>query len=204
MRCERLSKCLFVFAFVAACSREQPAPPPVTLTETSARTPPLVTPSTVTTPIPAMPAKGSYDEAMLWLRSAPSFRFAIDEGGVHAEGTMTRPTIGAEKIEIRTSNESWRAAAGPQGVTWQKRVGGAWKAAPAPAYGNHLYQRVTLAFDPSKKEGAAQLAGVEGDANHYRFTDANTGNVHDVWVSRADSHVERMKIGDVMELTIQK
>jgi hypothetical protein len=122
---------------------------------------------------------------------------------VRAEGTMTRPAIGAEKIEFRAKGEEWRASAGPKGVSWQKHAGGKWKDAAAPDYGNHLYQRVTLAFDPAKKEREAQFVASEGDANHYRFTDANTGHVHDVWVNKADNHVERISIAGVMEMTIQ-
>ena len=83
------------------------------------------------------------------------------------------------------------------------RKGNAWNAAPAPAYGNRLYQRVTLAFDPQKKEGDAQLIATDGTSNHYRFTNANTGEVHEVWVSAKDGHVERMKIGDAFEMTLK-
>ena len=140
---------------------------------------------------------------MNWLRSAPSFRFVIVEDGVRADGTMTRKTVGAEAIEVRVERDAWRAEAGPDGVTWQKRVGSGWKKLPAPAWGNHLYQRATLAIDPAKREGVAQLVAHEGASNHYRFTDANLGNVHDVWVSTADNHVERMRIGRSMEMTIQ-
>lgn len=205
MRCERLKKWISVFACVtallAACSREQPAPPTVTATA-SAAPPKPAAPSIEQTAL-----GGSYDGAMDWFKSAPSFRFVIDEGGVHAEGTMTRPTVGAEKIEIRTGQDEWRAAAGPKGVTWEKRAGSAWKNAAAPPWGNHLYQRATFAFDPAKREGRAQLVAThdahEGTTKHYRFTDANTGNVHDVWVSTADNHIERMTIGGVMEMTIQ-
>ena len=121
----------------------------------------------------------------------------IVEEGVHADGTMTRKTVGAEAIEVRV------AEAGPNGVTWKKRVGPGWKTVPAPAWGNRLYQRATLAFDPAKREGAAQLVAHEGPSNHYRFTDANLGSIHDVWVSTADNHIERIRIGKTMEMTIQ-
>lgn len=202
MRCERLSKCLIVFAFVAAaCGREQPAPQPPA-TETHAAPQPQIT----ATHVDAAPAlHASYDKAMDWLRSVPRFRFVIDEGGVRAEGTMTRPTVGAEKIEFRSNGDEWRAEAGPQGITWQKHKGNAWVAAAAPEYGNHLYQRVTLVFDPMKKEGAAKLVPGEpaATASLFRFTDANTGNVHEVWVSNAGNHVERIRIAGVMDLTIQ-
>ena len=61
-----------------------------------------------------------------------------------------------------------------------------------------LQQRVTLAFDPQKKEGAPQLV----EAGHYRFTNANTGEIHDVWVS-PDNRITRMTIGDSFELKIE-
>ncbi len=204
MRCERLSKCLIVFAFVAAaCGREQPAPPPPPpITETHAAPQPQIT-ATHVDATPAMTA--SYDKAMDWLRSVLRFRFVIDEAGVHAEGTMTRPTVGAEKIEFRANGDEWRAEAGPQGISWQKRKGNAWIATKAPEFGNHLYQRATLVFDPMKKEGAAQLVPGEAGAatTLFRFTDANTGNVHEVWVSNAGNHVERIRIAGVMDMTIQ-
>jgi hypothetical protein len=193
-----LKKWTIVFAFVAACGRERATPPPATETHPPAP-PPIAIRSVVATPA----AGASYDEAMVWLRSAPRFRFAIDEGGVHAEGTMTRPTIGAETIELRAGGDEWRAEAKPQGVVWHKRKGAAWAAAAGPGYGNHLYQRATVVFDPMKKEGAPRLISSENGTTLFRFTDANSGNVHEVWVSNADNHVEKIKIGGVMEMTIQ-
>lgn len=178
------------FLMAMACSRETPIPPP-TATTTTATPPPVV----ATAPLPAA---GSYDEAMIWLKSAPAFRFVLDEAGVHAEGNLTRETIGRESIQLRVNDEEWRASAGPRGVVWERRDGANWKAADAPAFGNRVYQRLTLAFDPRKKEGAAQLV----EPGHYRFTNANSGEVHDVWVS-ADSRVQRMKVGESVELRIE-
>jgi hypothetical protein len=200
MRCERLSKWFLLFAFVAACAREQPAPPPPVTTHEQTQT--AATTSSVAPPVLSLTA-GSYDEGILWLESAPAFRFVLEEGGVKTEGSMTRKTIGAEVVEFTANGETWRAQSGPDGVTWQKRVGGGWKPLRGPDYGNRVYQRVTLAFDPAKKEGTAQLVALEGTSNHYRFTDANLGLVHDVWVNTADNHVERIRIGDAMEMTIQ-
>ena len=186
----------FVLVFVAlalACSRETPAPPsPQPATETAAAQPPVVT----ETRVPEL-QKGTYDEALLWLRSAPRFRFTVDEGGVHAEGEMTRKTPGAEKVRFRANGEEWQAEATAQGVVW-KRAG---KPADPPAYGGRLYQRVTLAFDPQKKEGVPLLVSTEGDTNLYRFTDANTGEVHEVSVRKADSSIARIRIGEGVELT---
>ena len=191
MRCERF---IVFLLLIAACSRETPAPPP----STSSSAPPAT--AAPVKPVPAI--KGTYDEAMVWLRATSGFRFAIDEAGIHAEGKMSRKTIGAESVELKANGEEWRASSGPQGVSWERRSGGKWVSAPAPAYGNRLYQRVTLAFDPQKKEGTAQLAGTEGSTNLYRFTNANTGEVHEVWVAQNDSHVERIRIGTSMEMKI--
>jgi hypothetical protein len=197
MRCERfivflLLVCLLV---VGACSRETPAPPP----------PAPATPKPAASAEPAKPApviKGTYEEGLVWLRSAPGFRFEIEEAGLRAEGKMTRKTIGAEVMEVRANGEEWRASSGAQGVSWERRSGGKWITAQAPPFGNRLYQRVTLAFDPQKKEGAAQLAGTEGTSNRYQFTNANTGELHQVWVAQSDSHVERIKVGETMDMKI--
>jgi hypothetical protein len=192
MRCERF---IVFLMLIAACSRETPAPPPTSTAPSK--------PAASAQPVQPVPVvKGTYDEAMVWLRATPGFRFTIDEGGVHAEGKMTRKTVGIESIEVTANGEQWRAGSGPQGISWQRRSGGKWSAAPAPPYGNRLYQRVTLAFDPQKKEGTAQLAGSEGGSNLYRFTNANTGELHEVWVAQADSHVERIRIGNAMEMKI--
>jgi hypothetical protein len=187
-----------IFLTALACSRETPAPPsrPVTPAPTT------TTAAAPVAPVAVAKAAGSYDEAMLWLQSAPAFHFVVDEGGVHAEGELARRTVGAQSVQFRANGEEWRATSGARGVTWERRKGAAWATASAPAYGNRLYQRVTLAFDPQKKEGAAQLVGTEGSSSHYRFTNANTGEVHDVWVRTADNHVERIRIGDVFEMKL--
>jgi hypothetical protein len=198
MRYERF--CIIAIILMAvACSRETPAPPPKPAT-------PAPTTTTATTPLPATTSAAShanaYDEAMLWLQSAAAFHFVVDEGGVHAEGDLARRTIGSQSVQFVANGEEWRATSGARGVTWERRNGTSWSAAPAPEYGNRLYQRVTLAFDPRKREGSAQLVGTEGSATHYRFTNANTGDVHEVWVNSADHHVERVKIGDVFDMKL--
>jgi hypothetical protein len=181
-------------ALALACSRETPAPPAAETTAATATTASVPTATTATS-VPEL-QKGTYDEAMLWLRSAQRFEFVIDEGDLHAEGTMTRKTPGAEKVTFRANGEEWTAEATAQGVTW-KRAG---KPADAPAYGSRLYQRVTLAFDPQKKEGVPLLVATDGPSNLYRFTNANTGEVHEVWVRKSDSSIERMKIGESAEI----
>jgi hypothetical protein len=143
--------------------------------------------------------KGTYDEALLWLRSARRFRFVVDEGGVHAEGEMTRTTPGMERVRFRANGEEWEAAASPQGVVWKR--GG--KPADPPAYGGRLYQRVTVAFDPRKKEGVPLLVSTDGPSNLYRFTNANTGEVHEVWVRKNDASLERIRIGKSVEMKFE-
>jgi hypothetical protein len=206
MRCERLRIAIILTLLLpAACSRETPAPArpsaPTTTAAPSVTTDPAAVSTAAGTP-PARAAEGSYDEALLWFRSTNGFRFTIDESGVHAEGELTRKTIGAESVTFTVNGEQWRATAGEQGVRWERRSGSTWTGAAMPAWGNRLYQRVTVVFDPQKREGSAQLAGSDGTANHYRFTNANTGEVHEVWVSKAGNHIERMKIGTAMELKI--
>lgn len=180
--------CIVLFA---ACSRESAAPPAQTATVATAPAPAAST----TVPAPQVGA-ASYDDAMNWFRSAPAFRFVIDEAGVHAEGEMKRGTVGAETATFRVNGEEWRATSGVRGLTWERRGGNTWSAADTPAWGGRLYQRITVAFDPQKKEGTAQAV----EPGHFRFTDANSGAVHDVWVR--DGRIERMKIGDSMEMTI--
>ena len=202
MRYERF--CIIaVFLTTLACSRETPLPPATATIPSKTAPPAVATTSTTPAPVPASPTAGSYDEAVLWLRSAPAFHFVLDEGDVHAEGDLARRTVGSEIVRLRANGEEWRATAGARGVAWEQRKGNAWTAASAPPYGNRIYQRVTLAFDPQKKEGNAQFVAAEGTANHYRFTNANTGEVHDVWVNAADGHVERMKIGAAFEMKLK-
>lgn len=181
---------------MTACSPETPAPPVPPSTTTAITPPPAVT----QTSVPAL-QKGTYDEALLWLRSARHFRFVLDERRIHAEGEVTRTTPGDEKVQFTTNDEEWLAETTAQGVTWKRRQGGSWKAEDAPPYGGRVFQRVTVVFDPQKKESVPLLVSTEGPSNLYRFTDANTGDVHEVWVRKSDASIERIKIGDTMELT---
>lgn len=56
-----------------------------------------------------------------------------------------------------------------------------------------------MVLDPQKKEGAPLLAGVErlgGDTvNHYHFTNANSGETNDVWVSTLDGRIVKWTAG---------
>lgn len=168
-----------VLLAVVACSRETPAPPPPQVATSPSVSPPFEAPRT------------TYAEAMNWFRSTPGFHFAIEENGVKATGELTRQTVGAERVRFTVGGEEWIAEAGPKGVIWRR--GG--KELPAPEWGNRMYQRVTVAFDPEKREGEAQVAG----PGHFRFTDANSGQVHNVWVT-SGGQISKMTIGDRMTM----
>lgn len=186
-------------ALVLACSRETPAPPPPAATATATVAP---QPPATSNRVPEL-QKGTYDEALLWFRSTKGFHFVLDDHGVHAEGDVARTTPGAEKVRFRANGMEWLAEATPQGVSWKRRPAkGGWTSVDAPEFGARIYQRVTLPFDPQKKEGVPLLASEEGDTNLYRFTDANTGEVHELWVKKSDAAVARMKIGDKVDLRI--
>ncbi|MEA2491551.1 MAG: hypothetical protein QOH21_3343 [Acidobacteriota bacterium] len=188
--------------FATACSQEHPAPPPSTATA-----PPAVAPSTTAqlTPAPATPPQrqtaGTYQQGMDWLRSTRGFHFVLVESGVRATGDMARPTVGAERVRFTADGAEWLATAKPTGVTWYRRNAGKWQHATPPVYGDRVYQRVTLAFDPQKKEPEPILAGGDAATNLYRFTNANTGETHELWIAKKDGHVERVKIGDAVEIT---
>jgi hypothetical protein len=107
---------------------------------------------------------------------------------------MVRPTVGAERMRVRVGGDEWIAAAEPSGVVWYR--GG--KPAQPPASANRIWQRVTIAFDPQKKEGEARLVAPD----RYRFTNANSGEVHEVRVG--DGRVSRVAIGETMELIITR
>lgn len=185
-------------AFALACSRETPAPPSTPAPTTA---PPVT--ETTATRIPEL-QKGTYDEALLWFRSTKGFDFVLDDHGVHAEGTMTRPTPGAEKLQFRAQDAEWLAETNAQGVTWKRRQGtGAWQSTATPEFGPRIYQRVTLPFDPQKKEGVP-LRTEEGGSNVYRFTNANTGELHEWWVRPSDAAVERLKVGSSVDLRIKQ
>lgn len=190
----------FIFvtlALAVACSPETPAPP-ATPVPTTTTAPPEVT---TTTRVPTL-QKGTYDEALLWFRATKGFHFVLDDDGVHAEGEVTRATPGAEKVQLRTGGAEWLAETSAQGVSWKRRSAGAWKTADTPDWGPRVYQRLTLPFDPQKKEGVPLLASEEGETNLYRFTNANTGEVHELWVRKSDAALERVKIGDKVDLKI--
>lgn len=193
---------LLALLIALGCSRGARAP------STAATPEPVKSPagepalSPTETSVPSL-LQGTYDEALLWMRSANRFTFVIDEGSVHAEGEMTRTTPGTERVRFRVDDAEWKAEATPQGIAWQKREGTSWRDAPPPAWAPRLYQRVTVVFDPQKKEGVPLLLSTEDGMSHYRFTDANSGELHDVWVRQTDSSIARTRIGETVEMTFQ-
>jgi hypothetical protein len=182
MRCERL---LFVALLAVACTRETPAPSKEDVT------PVTTTTSAVKAPPPQRAA--NYGDAVTWFRSTPGFHFTIEEAGVRAEGDMVRETVGAERVRMTVNGEEWIAEAGAKGVVWKR--GG--QEAAAPEWGNRIWQRATIAFDPEKREGQAALI----EPGHFRFTDANSGAVHDVWVNDANQ-ISKITIGNAMTMTL--
>lgn len=196
MRCERLILFLILFN---ACSGETPSTTDTNPATTTTQ-PPVV--ATAPPPQPALTTSRNYEDAMNWFRTVPSFRFVLDDAELRAEGTMSRKAVGAESIEVKMNNEFWRASAGALGVAWERRTGSTWRKVDPPPFANRLFQRVTLAIDPQKKEGAAQLAATEGNIERYQFTNANSGEVHIVWITKDTKRIERMRIGDLVDLKI--
>jgi hypothetical protein len=189
MRCERLIKYAAFLVMLTACSRESPAP--ATETATAATAAETAAPAPAPT---ALKAK-TYDDAVTWFRSTPGFHFVVQENGIRAEGDMERATVGAETVRVAVGGEEWTAESGGRGVVWKR--GGT--ETPAPEWGNRLFQRVTVAFDPQKSEGRAQVI----DPSHYRFTDANSGALHDVFVD-GEGRITKMTIGNTMSMTLSR
>ncbi len=184
MRRQRFSEWIVILVLLAACSREEPSTATVTFEP--------IAPTTTTAPAAPPQAQTSYADAITWLKSTRGFHFVLRDGEIRAEGDLVRPTVGAERMRVRIGGAEWIAAAEPAGVVWYR--GG--KPVEPPASASRIWQRVTIAFDPKKKEGEARLVAPD----RYRFTNANSGEVHDVRVG--DGRVSRVAIGETMELTI--
>jgi len=175
---------------LAACARHEtpapsrPAPAPA----------PVVAHRTFTVPKPhgvSTPAKcagdGSYDQAVECFRMSSGFRFRVTSPALTAAGTLQRPRLGEERVTIG----EWTAETKPSGIVWTR--GG--KAATPTAELERLHQRLTLYLDPQKKEGAPQLADSTAKANHYHFTDANSGEAYDVYVAKDDGRIVELRAG---------
>ncbi|HEX7149868.1 MAG TPA: hypothetical protein VF618_00150 [Thermoanaerobaculia bacterium] len=181
-------------ALLVACSKkEAPAPAQPAATATQAATATM-------TPTPATPnVDASYAGAMQWFRSTKGFHFQLDENGKRAEGELTRATIGAERIRFKADGGEWLGVSRKTGVHWYRKNGSGWAAEKAPPeLANSVWQRTTLAFDPMKKEGEAQPDGSETidgvPHNRFRFTNANTGDVHQLTVNTIKGNIAKLKI----------
>lgn len=198
---------ILIAVLAAACSKETKAPEPQ---------PPAPAPKTATTSAPVTDTTSSlmtadahsatYDAGMEWFRTTRGFAFHLAEGKTRVEGSMVRPTPGAERVLFRQGSDEWVAASKRAGVVWYRKQGSQWAHSTPPAGFDRLFQRVTLYFDPQKREGIRSFVAMEkvGDeaAAHYTFTNANTGDVHDVWVSRADNRIAKMTISGTSDVTL--
>lgn len=143
---------------------------------------------------------GSYDAAVECFRIASHLAFTItDVRSFKAVGEMTRPTPGAEVVHFKANNGEWKAETHPGGLLWTHDG----KRASGPDYADRIYQRTTLYLDPAKREAWAQRLDDDTPVNgvlcnHYHFTDANSGDPHDIWVSRETGDIVRMRIGSWM------
>jgi hypothetical protein len=207
-----VSKRLIIIAalLVAACGREEtepnqatlPASPPRPRTSTATTIVPTSSQPQVRVPNRSTPEKcagdGSYEQALDCFRIASRFSFVLsDAKGVVAEGQMTRITPGMERVQFKAAGASWIGEAKHSGVVWSRN--GQHEQSP-PEITNRVWQRTTMVLDPQKKEGTAQLAGAEPlgaeTFNHYHFTNANSGEANDVWVSTKDGRITKWTAGD--------
>jgi hypothetical protein len=190
---------LIVMLLCAACGREQrdesartmtlPSNPPVP----RAKAQPAATsrPAGKSTPSHCA-GDGSYEQALDCFRISTGFHFTLGD----ATGEMSRPTPGAERVRFKSGGAEWSGEAKHAGVVWSRN--GKHDLSP-PAITNEVWQRTTMVLDPQKKEGSPQLLGVESPAGeaakHYHFTNANSGEANDVWVSTRDGRIVKWTIG---------
>ncbi len=204
---------VLVALLCAACGGEKPqsetttlpASPPPPHTDTRAGTGGIIPsppPVAVHKPNRSTPQKcagdGSYEQALdcFWISSG--FTFILDNPhGVQVQGTMTRSTPGMERVQFKAPDGvSWTGEAKASGVVWSRN--GKHEKAP-PDITNRVWQRTTMVLDPQKKEGAPQLMTEQpgGETlHHYHFTNANSGEVNDVWVSAKDGRITKWIAGD--------
>jgi hypothetical protein len=184
-----MKRVVLALMLVCACApKETPAPPPKPATVTF----PFAAPKVRSTP-QKCGGDGSYAAALDCFRMTRGFDFSVKDSDVTADGAMHRPSPGAERVEIRTKNAgTWIAEAKAAGVVWTHDGKHEMN---EPAWADRIWQRTTMFLDPQKKEGSPRLAGSDAEANHYQFTDANSGAKYDVWVSRRDGAITRIRIG---------
>jgi hypothetical protein len=136
---------------------------------------------------------GSYEQALDCFRMTSGFHFTLPD----AKGEMTRSMPGMERVSFKAGDGAhWIGEAKKAGVVWSRDGK---HELSAPDITNRVWQRTTMVLDPQKKEGTAQLAGVEtigGEpCNHYHFTNANSGEANDVWVSTKDGRIVKWNAG---------
>ena len=136
---------------------------------------------------------GSYAMALDCYRMSSSLIFSVKDTDIDAFGTMSRPRPGAESVVIRVMGAGqWSAETKPSGVVWThdgKRV------TNEPAWADRIWQRTTMFLDPQMREGTPRLVGSDAASNHYHFTDANSGTPYDLYVSKRDGSVIRIRVG---------
>ena len=181
-----------VLLLLAACARKEATTPmPPAPTGRGAQRAPS---NQVAVPKPrgvSTPAKcagdGSYEQAVECFRMSSGFRFRVTSPDLSAGGMLQRPRIGEERVTVG----EWTAEAKHEAIVWTK---GGKPATPTPEL-ERLYQRLTIYLDPQKKEGAPQLVDANGNARHYHFTDANSGEAYDVYVAKDDGRIVRLRAG---------
>jgi hypothetical protein len=200
-----VKRLVLVVLLCAACGREEPsnttttAAPPVPKPTVSVPASAPVVPRMANRSTPQKCAgDGSYEQAIDCFRMSAGFHFTLD--GVRGE--MSRPMLGMERVQFKKDGVTWIGEAKHQGVVWSRN--GAHELSP-PDVVNHVWQRTTMVLDPQKKEGSPQLAGTETMAgepsNHYHFTNANSGDANDIWISTRDGRIVKWTAGkSVLEL----
>jgi hypothetical protein len=202
-----LRRFAIAFVFIVACRGEQRTPEPA---KPAQQQPPAATTSATPAP-PPVPVKissrskcagdGSYQKAVDCFRIASHLHFVMEEPLVSAEGELTRPRLGLERVQFRASGGEWVGEVKPEGLVWTRD--GKHDTNP-PAFAERIYQRVATYVDPQKKEGKAQLAGTDlqdGEPyNIYRFTSVATGAASEVWVSMKDGRMLRIKVTPLPQL----
>ena len=188
-----MKKALLLMMLIAACKkvedrRPRLSPPPPAQRQAGA--PVLHTnvpkPRGVSTPAKCA-GDGSYEQAVECFRMSSGFRFRVTSPALTAAGMLQRPRIGEETLTVG----EWTAESKHGAIVWTK---GRKPATPAPDL-ERLYQRLTIYLDPQKKEGTPQLVDADAKANHYHFTDANSGEAYDVYVAKDDGRIVRFRAG---------
>jgi hypothetical protein len=198
---------VLVIVLCVACGREKPESETTTLPASPPHS--HATGGIIPSPLPlpvhkpnrSTPQKcaadGSYEQALDCFRISSGFSFVLENAqGVQAQGKMTRSTPGMERVQFKAADGvSWTGEAKKAGVVWSRN--GKHEMSP-PDITNQVWQRTTMVLDPQKKEGMPQLMTEQpGDTlHHYHFTNANSGEVNDVWVSAKDGSITKWTAGD--------